>query len=269
MYQLRLTLPTPEENMALDEALLEACEAGQLAGGVLRLWESPKYFVVLGRSSDPQVEVDLAACRREGVPVLRRPSGGGTVLAGPGCLMYAVVLEYRALPHLRAVDAAHCYVLERIAAALALQVPGVAHAGISDLAIAAEDSRTLRAYPRTRLEVSSGRESLDNQAVLGRALKVSGNALRAKRDHFLYHGTLLYNFALDRIGRLLATPTRVPTYRQDRAHGEFVTNLPLDRDEIEQALIQAWNARQPLADWPRERVAELVATKYEVGIEHG
>jgi lipoate-protein ligase A len=176
--------------------------------------------------------------------------------------MYAVVLEYRALPHLRAVDAAHRYVLERIAAALALQVPGVAHAGISDLAIAAEDSRTSKAYPRTRLEVSSGRGSLDNQAVLGRALKVSGNALRAKRDHFLYHGTLLYNFALDRIGQLLATPTRVPTYRQDRAHGEFVTNLPLGRDEIEQALIQAWNARQPLPDWPRERVAELVATKY-------
>ncbi len=167
--------------------------------------------------------------------MLRRVSGGGTVLAGPGCLMYAVVLEYRALPHLRAVDAAHRHVLERIAAALAPQVSGVAHVGISDLAIAAEDSRTL---------------------------KVSGNAMRAKRDHFLYHGTLLYDFALDRIGQLLATPTRVPTYRQDRAHGEFVTNLPLGRDEIEQALIQAWNAQQPLDDWPRERVAELVATKY-------
>jgi len=235
MYQLRLTLPTPAENVALDEALLEACEAGQLAGGVLRLWESPEYFVVLGRSSDPQVQVDLAACRRKGVPVLRRVSGGGTVLAGPGCLMYAVVLEYETLPHLRAVDAAHRYVLERIAAALALQVPGVAHAGISDLAIGGKNASVR---------------------------KISGNALRAKRDHFLYHGTLLYDFALDRIGQLLATPTRVPTYRQDRAHGEFVTNLPLDRDEIEQALIQAWDARQPLADWPCERVAELVATKY-------
>ncbi len=235
MYQLRLTLPTPAENVALDEALLEACEAGQLAEGVLRLWESPDYFIVLGRSSDPQVEVDLAACRREGVPVLRRPSGGGTVLAGPGCLMYAVVLDYRALPHLRAVDGAHRHVLERIAAALAPQVPGVAHAGISDLVIEAENTPTL---------------------------KISGNALRAKRDHFLYHGTLLYDFALDRIGQLLAAPTRVPTYRQCRAHGEFVTNLPLDRDEIEQALIQAWDARQPLADWPRERVAKLVAAKY-------
>ncbi len=247
MYQVRLTLPTPAENVALDEALLEACEAGQLAEGVLRLWESPDYFVVLGRSSDPQVEVDLAACRREGVPVLRRVSGGGTVLAGPGCLMYAVVLDYRALPHLRAVDGAHRHVLERIAAALAPQVPGVAHAGISDLVVREEG-------------VVQQKNVIEAENTP--TLKVSGNAMRAKRDHFLYHGTLLYDFALDRIGQLLATPTRVHTYRQDRPHGEFVTNLPLGRDEIEQALIQAWNARQPLPDWPHERVAELVATKY-------
>lgn len=235
MHYLQLTLPTPAENVALDEALLAACEAGQFADGVLRLWESPEYFVVLGRSSEPEIEVNTAACRREDVPVLRRASGGGTVLAGPGCLMYAVVLDLRPLPHLRAVDEAHAYVLGRLAAALAPQVPSIEHAGISDLVVSAQDTHPL---------------------------KVSGNALRVKRDHFLYHGTLLYDFALERIGQLLSTPTRTPAYRQDRPHGEFVTNLPLNRDEIESALIGAWNAQQPLVDWPREQVANLVATKY-------
>jgi lipoate-protein ligase A len=237
MLCLRLTLPTPAENVALDEALVEAAEAGESAsaGGVLRLWESPSYFVVLGRSSRAEIEVHLDACQREGVPILRRPSGGGTVLAGPGCLMYAVVLDYRSLPHLRAVDAAHRFVLERIAGALAGHVPGIAHVGISDLAVA-----------------QTG----------GPALKVSGNALRARRHHFLYHGTLLYNFALERIGQLLAAPTRTPVYRQDRAHDEFVTNLPLNRHQVERTLIEAWDAHEPLRDWPRVRVAELVATKY-------
>ncbi len=237
MYQLRLTLPTPLENVALDEALLEACEAGQLAGGVLRLWESPEYFVVLGRSSDPRVEVNLDACRREGVPVLRRASGGGTVLAGPGCLMYAVVLGFQELPHLRAVDAAHRHVLGRIAAALAPQVPGIAQAGISDLVLKSKNTPTL---------------------------KISGNALRIKREHFLYHGTLLYNFDLSRIGQLLATPTRVPDYRDQRDHDDFVANLPLSRDELEDALLSEWKANDPLTDWPRDRMAELVATKYDV-----
>ena len=238
MQLLQLTLPTPAENVALDDALLEAAETGEIAGGVLRLWESPEYCVVLGRSSKAEVEVNLDACRRQEVPILRRPSGGGTVLAGPGCLMFAVVLDYSSLPHLRAVDAAHRYVLERNAAALSRHVPGVAHAGISDLVIAQQD---------------------------GPALKISGNALRAKRNHFLYHGTLLYDFALERIGKLLATPTRAPAYRQDRPHDQFVANLPLSREQIEQLLIDAWDAHEPLTDWPRERVAELAETKYGQG----
>ena len=44
---LDLTLRTPEENLALDEALLAAAEAS--AGReTLRFWESPVPFVVLG-----------------------------------------------------------------------------------------------------------------------------------------------------------------------------------------------------------------------------
>lgn len=238
MHLLQLSLPTPVENVALDDALLESAEAGETGGGVLRLWESPQYCVVLGRSSRAEVEVNLDACRREGVLVLRRPSGGGTVLLGPGCLMYAVVLDYGSLPHLRAVDAAHRFVLERMAAALSRHVPGVAHAGISDLVIARQGSP---------------------------ALKISGNALRAKRHHFLYHGTLLYDFALERIGQLLATPIRTPAYRKDRPHDQFVANLPLSREQLEQVLVEAWQANEPLTDWPRERTAELVATKYSEG----
>ena len=36
-------------------------------------------------------EVDRDACRREGVRILRRPSGGLTVVLGPGCLMWSVI----------------------------------------------------------------------------------------------------------------------------------------------------------------------------------
>ena len=103
MYHLPLTLETPADNLALDEALLDAAVEGELPGEVLRLWEPASFFVVLGRSS-PLGEVHAAACRADGVPVLRRPSGGATVVAGPGCLMYAVVLDLDARPELRSVD---------------------------------------------------------------------------------------------------------------------------------------------------------------------
>ncbi|NJM55910.1 MAG: lipoate--protein ligase family protein, partial [Verrucomicrobiae bacterium] len=46
MKLLRLTRPTPQENLALDEALLDLADAG--GAGVLRLWESPSPFVVVG-----------------------------------------------------------------------------------------------------------------------------------------------------------------------------------------------------------------------------
>src|SRR6185437_14246053 len=44
---LDLTLPTAEENLALDEALLLEAEAGR-RGETLRLWEHPHPAVVLG-----------------------------------------------------------------------------------------------------------------------------------------------------------------------------------------------------------------------------
>jgi lipoate-protein ligase A len=49
MKLLDLTLPTPAENLALDEALLDAAEAGELPDEVLRLWEFPQAVVVIGR----------------------------------------------------------------------------------------------------------------------------------------------------------------------------------------------------------------------------
>src|SRR5687768_14642569 len=112
MYHLPLTLETPAENLALDEALLDAAIAGELAGEVLRLWEPVDSFVVLGRSSKP-AEVRMDICQAEGVPVLRRPSGGAAVVAGRGCLMYAVVLSLHERHELRHVDRAHQFVLGR------------------------------------------------------------------------------------------------------------------------------------------------------------
>jgi lipoate-protein ligase A len=243
MKLLQLTLETPAENLALDEALLDAAEAGEISGGVLRLWESPEYCVVLGRSSRADLEVDLSACREANIAVLRRSSGGGTIVAGPGCLMYAVVLDFKTHPQLRAVDLAHQHVLEKLAKMLAPHLPAVSVAGISDLVI------------RPRPE---GTTPIDRSV----PHKISGNALRVKRNHFLYHGTLLYDFDLNRLSQLLDSATREPDYRDQRSHFEFVSNLPMKRDELIEALIQGWNAESSLPTWPQQRVADLVRQRY-------
>lgn len=236
MYHLPLTLETPAANLALDEALLDAAVDGQLPGEVLRLWESPSYFAVLGRSS-PVAEVHADACRRDNVAVLRRASGGATILTGPGCLMYAVVLDAERRPELRSVDRAHELVLDTIVQALAPFAPGIVRHGTSDLTIPAERPG---APP----------------------VKFSGNSLRLKRHRLLYHGTLLYDFPLNQVETWLAAPARRPAYRGERDHHQFVTNLPATRDALASALTAAWSANEPLTNWPRERTEELAASRY-------
>src|SRR5687768_2813634 len=76
MLFLDLTLDSPAENLALDEALLLEAEDAAESREVLRLWEPRQTFAVLGSSSRYHDEVDIALCRAEGVHVLRRPSGG-------------------------------------------------------------------------------------------------------------------------------------------------------------------------------------------------
>jgi lipoate-protein ligase A len=236
MYHLKLTLETPAENLALDEALLEAAAAGELPGDVLRLWESPQPFVVLGRSS-PREEAHAAACLADGIPILRRCSGGASVVAGPGCLMYALVLDRRRHDLTSGVDQAHQYVLNRNLEALRPLAGDIACRGTSDLAFTSGS------------QVSPER-------------KFSGNSLRLRRDHLLYHGTILYDFPLDRLARWLARPARMPPYRAERSHEAFVCNFPAGAEAISGALIKGWKADKPLAHWPQQRTSELAQTRY-------
>ncbi|MBI3836329.1 MAG: lipoate--protein ligase family protein [Planctomycetia bacterium] len=230
MHLLDLTLGTPEENLALDDALLEAAEETDQPREILRLWESPEPVVVVGRSSQLALEVNRALCQERGIPVLRRSSGGAAIVAARGCLMYAVVLSYELRPALRSLDAAHRFVLETTLTALRPLAPGVMRRGTSDLTLG--DS------------------------------KFSGNSMRCKRRNFLYHGTLLYDFPLSLMELCLTMPPRQPAYRNGRAHQAFVINLPASGGVLREALIDAWRAREIDSDWPRQRVQDLVAQRY-------
>jgi len=230
MRRLELTLATAAENVALDEALLLEAEASTEPCEVLRIWEPALPLVVVGRSSSISDEVNIEECRGRDIPVLRRSSGGAAIVSGPGCLMYGVVISYARHPALKSIDNAHAWILEKLAASLRSHLPGVSRQGISDLAL---DGR-----------------------------KVSGNSLRCKRNHFLYHGTLLYQFPLELIETCLRMPARQPAYRQGRSHRDFVTNLPLDVDLIRAAVIDAFAATEEQPKWPQNAVQTLVEEKF-------
>jgi len=229
MTLLDLTLPDPAANLALDEALLLAAEEGT-AGEVLRLWESPAYAVVVGAGGSVAIDVNVAACEADRVPVLRRASGGGTVVIGPGCLCFTVVLRTNRAPGLDLIQPSARYVLGRVLDAIRPLVPDAVLEGTSDLAT--------------------------------NGVKFSGNAQQRKRRYFLHHGTLLAGFDLDRLPRYLNPPERQPDYRRGRPHAEFVTNLPADTDALRQLLVAEWQPETDYNPIPLERVRELVAEKY-------
>jgi lipoate---protein ligase len=230
MDVLDLTLPSPAENIALDEALLLAAESGN-GGELLRFWEWPVPAVVLGSGVRLADDVDEAACTAEDVPILRRASGGGTVLLGRGCLLYTLILSYQHDPALTDIRQSYRYILGRIAAMLAGGVGRIEPAGISDL-------------------VFEGH-------------KFSGTAQQRKRSFLLHHGTLLYDMDLSLIPRYLREPPRQPDYRAGRPHLAFVGNLPLSSEEIKQRLRRLWGADEEQVAWPAEEVRQLVVAKYE------
>jgi lipoate-protein ligase A len=202
---------SPQDRLALEWNLFQSTESGT-STGFCWTWEATRPVVIVGRSHHTAEDVILDACAADGVPVLRRFSGGGTVVLGPGCLNYAVALPLVSQPGLADVAASFRLVLGRIVTALG--IPGVAIEGRTDLAIGGK--------------------------------KVSGNAQRRGRRALLQHGTLLYNFDPALALRYLKEPARRPAYRAERNHSAFMGNLPLDRERVQASLASAWTGLVPV-----------------------
>jgi lipoyl(octanoyl) transferase len=76
-------------NMALDEALARRLQSGT-GSPLLRLFRWSPWAVSLGYNQNPE-DVDTAACRRDGIDVVRRPTGGRAILHAEE-LTYSVVM---------------------------------------------------------------------------------------------------------------------------------------------------------------------------------
>lgn len=226
MNLLDLTLPTPAENLALEEALLDAAEV-DAGGEVLRFWESPTPFVVVGYANRISAEVNVAACAARGIPILRRCSGGGTVVQGPGCLNYAVILRITETGPTRSISAANEHVMEHVRRAIASLT--------ADCRLLASDSRV---SVRGHTDLALGN------------LKFSGNAQRRRKNFLLFHGSLLLNFDLSLISELLNMPSLQPDYRAGRSHEQFIMNLKLPAAAVKQAISNEWQASETVMNLP-------------------
>ena len=233
MKQIDLTFPSPAENLACDEALLDWCEEGD-GGEILRFWEPREHFVVVGYANKVATEVNVAACEARGIPVLRRCSGGGAVVQGPGCLNYTLVLRITADGPLHNIGIANQFIMRQNRAAIesAIRNPqsAIAVRGHTDLAIGER--------------------------------KFSGNSQRRRKHFLLFHGTFLLNFDFALVSELLPMPSKQPDYREHRAHTDFLMNLNLSAEKVKAVLRQAWKAEEPLKCFSKKNIEALARNKY-------
>ena len=171
-------------NLEIDEEMTRSGGGAGRAG--LRLWWGSAPAVVVGNSERPEIVADLAACERLGIPVLRRKTGGGTVLQTPDVLNYSLTAPGARLLDVRIVFELGALLLVRALANLGLH----------------------------------GEMRGTSDVVVGNR-KISGNAQARRWGGVLLHGTLLLDLDLD----LVETCLRQPEYRRGRSHRDFLTTL--------------------------------------------
>ncbi len=175
--------------MSIDMLVLRRVEQG--VPWAFTLWEPTSVMVVMGRGGDLQKEVRLDVCHGDRVPVFRRRTGGGTVVLGPGMVVFSlgrivekplIIKEYQIAINSMLVD-----FLDE------LGISPVAVRGISDLCIGDK--------------------------------KILGSGMFRRQKLLFFQGSLLVSPDLTLMDRYLKHPPREPGYRRGRPHDSFVTTL--------------------------------------------
>ncbi|MFH1360057.1 MAG: lipoate--protein ligase family protein [Candidatus Omnitrophota bacterium] len=213
MVAREITLGTPQENILFDEVLLALAEKNGCLE-TLRFWESPVSFIVLGKISKLQDDINLETVQKDKIPILRRCSGGGTVMQGCGCLNYALILSKEKRSELSKIPKSYAWIIGQL----------------------------IKVFKE--LNIRAIFQPISDIATLPHFRKFSGNAQRRARKFILHHGTILYAFDILKIERYLRRPQMMPDYRKQRAHRDFLINVPLVPEKFKQSCGRIFQATQ-------------------------
>jgi len=233
-------------NMAIDEAILTARIAQQVPN-TLRLYMWKPSAVSIGKNQKPQESLYAEALRKNGVDLVRRISGGGTVFhAETGEVTYSVTAATTSLG--KDIPAVYQRIYEAVTDALRL------------LGIPADFSE-------------GNAKNCPNLTVNGK--KISGSAQTVKRGVVLQHGTLLLSVDLPLMFQLLkvnapCTCTQAAEFAENKITSiQKELGHKIAAETAANALAQGFRAMlkinlapAPLTSYERELAEKLYNQKY-------
>lgn len=175
--------------MWIDDDILRQCDRPL----VHSVWIPRETVVIMGSSNSPDKECDSERCKKDGVPILRRYGGGGTVVLHDGCVVISIGTwmrdPYKNSTYFQLLNQA---VINALAGKWTI-LKELEQAGISD--------------------------------ICHKGFKVAGTSLFRSRQYLLFQVSLLVNPRIEVIESYLQHPTKEPDYRQGRPHRSFIRGL--------------------------------------------
>lgn len=143
----------------------------------------------MGISGQPEALLNLDTVQRDQIPIIKRFSGGGTVIVDENTLFITFIM---AKDH--------------------LDIPAFPEPILRWSADLYADAWQI---PNFNLK--------ENDYCIGEK-KCGGNAQYIKKDRWLHHTSFLWDYSEDNMNHL-RLPAKRPKYRQDRTHNDFLTRL--------------------------------------------
>lgn len=218
MKLLNSKMLSVEENIALDKKLLEQVGNGEIPP-LFRFYNCSDDAVVVGISQKIEDYVNVEQCEKDGILILKRFSGGGTVFIGKGCLVYSIIDKFGSKLKRFDVSGAYQHFLSPVI-----------------------DNFCFKCYHNgSRLKIPAEFYKPCDIAVNNR--KITGNAQAQKFGAVIVHGSFLINADLEKISKYLKHPEIEPDYRSKRSHEDFLCNLSefgLTYEKTKEILKKAW-----------------------------
>ena len=232
-------------NMALDEALMHELEAKsngnnqatvhRFPSAILRIYGWKPAAVSIGYFQSMELEVQVNECKKRGIDLVRRITGGGAVL-------HETELTYSFVTNTFASDIMQSYILICNPVVQAIRKLGF-----------------------------DARFAPLNDIIIGNGVKVSGNAQTRRKNVLLQHGTILLDLDVERMFSVLKVPSEKMKDKVIDDVKKRVVGINRSFDEVAIALKQSFSeafdtqlVADELTSEEYSRVDSLIREKYSL-----